>query len=178
MKKQVKYRLNGVSGKVANPLIIALTFHIFSVHSKLLYYLNPELDEKLPFSFLRVDEPTFLALGFALAYSLGTITVLRRSKKWSLVYLYAVLDSIGVLLYYFTEIPLQAGAIYFALYTGTLIISTMYLNKPEYMADQIREMKEKGISQREIAQELNISESKVSRVVNRTKAREKASIGS
>ena len=151
--------------KPINLLIIALTIHIFSVHSRLLYYLNPELDQKPSFSFININEPTVLAMVVALAYSLATLSVVVGSKKKWLIVVYAVLDSLGVLLYYFTEIPLQCGAVYFAIYTGTLILSTIYLNRPEYLSDQILEMKQKGISQREIAQQLFISESKVSRLL-------------
>jgi DNA-binding MarR family transcriptional regulator len=61
------------------------------------------------------------------------------------------------------------GAIYFALYTGILIISTMFLNGPEYLSDRIKDLKEKGITQREIALRLKVSESKVSRIIKRIK---------
>jgi hypothetical protein len=152
-----------------NKLIIALSIHIFSVHCRLLYYLNPEITTKPPFSFLNIDEATVLAMVFALSYSVGTAFVIFISKKRSLILIYGIIDTIGVLLYYFTSIPIHYGAIYFALYTGILISSTMFLNGPEYLADQILEMKEKGITQREAAERLNISESKVSRVLKRTK---------
>lgn len=150
-----------------NILIIALTVHIFSVHARLLYYLNPEIKDKVSFSFIVVNEPTILAMVFALAYSLATVSVIRGAKIKKLLVIFALLDSIGVLLYYFIKIPLYFSAIYFALYTGTLILSAMYFSQPEYLSDQIQEMKEKGISQREIAQQLEISESKVSRVLKR-----------
>jgi hypothetical protein len=152
-----------------NILILALALHIFSVHSRLLYYLNPEIEDKDAFSYIVMNEPTILALVFAVAYSLATVSVIRSARKKGLIAIFAVLDSLGVLLYYFTKIPLHFGAIYFALYTGTLILSSMYLNRPEYLSDQIMEMKEKGISQREIAQQLEISESKVSRLLKRVK---------
>ncbi len=45
-----------------NKLIIALSIHIFSVHCKLLYYLNPEISTKQAFSYLNLDEPTVLAM--------------------------------------------------------------------------------------------------------------------
>ena len=38
--------------KAINILILALALHIFSVHSRLLYYLNPESEDKEPFSFI------------------------------------------------------------------------------------------------------------------------------
>lgn len=148
-------------------LMISLVIHIFSVHSRLLYYMNDEVEDKVAFSFIKLNEPTILAMVFAVAYSLATISVIRGTKKKWLIAIFAVMDSLGVLLYYYTEIHLHFGAIYFALYTGTLILSSMYLSRPEYLSDQIMEMKQKGISQREIAQQLSISESKVSRLLKR-----------
>lgn len=148
-------------------LIIALTIHIFSVHSKLLYYLNPELNVKPAFSFLNFNEPTILAMAFALAYSLATFAVISSTKWKSLILIYAGLDSLGVLLYYFTKIPIYFGAIYFAAYTFVLILSVVYLDTPKYLSEQILGMKRKGVSQREIAQRLKISESKVSRTLKR-----------
>ena len=112
--------------KAINLLMIALTIHIFSVHSKLLYHLNPELEEREAFSFIRLNEPTVLALVFAVAYSLATVSVIRSTKKKRMIVAFAALDSLGVLLYYLTEIPLQFGAIYFAIYTGTLILSSAW----------------------------------------------------
>ncbi|NQU32408.1 MAG: helix-turn-helix domain-containing protein [Bacteroidetes bacterium] len=156
-----------MKSKPINLLIIALTIHIFSVHCKLLYYLNPELDIKPAFTFISFNEPTILAMVFALAYSLATFFVVSSSNRKTLIFIFAFLDSIGVLLYYFTKIPLYLGAIYFALYTGILIISTVYLDNPEYLSDQIFEMKQRGVSQREIAVRLKISESSVSRILKR-----------
>jgi len=98
---------------------------------------------------------------------LATVTVIRSAKNKRIIFVFAVLDSLGVLLYYFTKIPLYFGAIYFAIYTGISILSALYLDSPEYLSDQILVMKEKGIRQRVIARELNISESKVSRLLNR-----------
>ena len=149
--------------KPINLLIIALCFHIFSVNSRLLYYLNPEISIKPPFSFLNFDEPTILAMVFAFSYSLATFVVISSSKKKWLILIFASLDSLGVLLYYYTEISLNYGAIYFSLYTGMLISSAIFLDKGTYLADQIYEMKEQGMTQRQIANRLNISESKVSR---------------
>ena len=127
--------------------------------------MNPEHKEKAPFSFVDFSEQTILAMVFALAYSLATVSVIRSTKNKGLIAMFAVLDSVGVLLYYMTEIPLQLGAIYFAIYTGILIISALYLDRPKYLSDHILEMKEKGISQREIAHQLSISESMVSRLL-------------
>ena len=150
-------------------LIVALTIHIFSVHCRLLYYLNPEVVNKHAFTFLTIDESTLLAMVFALSYSLATAFVIISTKRKTFVILYGILDTLGVLLYYFIAIPMHFGAIYFALYTGILIISTMFLNGPEYLSDRIKDLKEKGITQREIALRLKVSESKVSRIIKRIK---------
>lgn len=167
MKNKLRNTDKSTGVKSLNLLIIALSFHIFAVQSKLLYHLNPDGGDRDPFSFLRIDEQTVTALLFAVAYSLATVTVLSKSKKPKLIWFFAALDSLGMLLYYFTQIPMYFRAVYFAMYTGTLIISTLYLDQPEYLLDQIIEMKEKGVSQREIAQQLDISESKVSRILKR-----------
>lgn len=159
-----------MKSKHFNILIIALSIHIFSVQTRLLYYLNSEISTQQDFSYLNFDEPTILAMVFALAYSVATASVIFITNKKILIFIYGILDSIGVLLYYFADIPIKYGAFYFALYTGILIVSTMYLNGNEYLSDKIIEMKEKGLTQREVAERLNISESKVSRVVNRVKS--------
>ncbi len=125
MNKKTSNANKITSSKPINLLLLALTIHIFSVHSKLLYHLNPELAEHPSFSFGKFDEPTILALVFALAYSLATISVISITRQKKLIFLFAALDSLGVLLYYFTEIPLQFGAVYFAIYTGILILSTI-----------------------------------------------------
>ncbi len=153
-----------------NLLIIALSIHIFSVHCRLLYYINPEISIKPAFSYLTFDEPTILAMVFALSYSVATAFIIYISNRKSLIITYGIIDTIGVLLYYFTKIPIHYGAIYFALYTGVLIISTVFLNGTEYQIDEIRKLKEKGLTQREVAERLNISESKVSRILNRVRS--------
>ena len=146
-------------------LVISLTIHLFSVYSKLLYYLNPEVLSKESFSFIIFNEQTILAMVFALSYSLATFSIVFNAGKRGLIILFGSLDTIGVLLYYFTDIPLYYGAIYFAIYTGALIISTLYLRNPDRLPEQILRMKENGDTQKIIADKLGISESKVSRVV-------------
>lgn len=149
--------------------MLALTLHIFAVNARLLYHLNPEVAEKVGFSFIALNEQTILALVFSLAYSLATVSVLRISRSKKLIAAFVILDPVSVLLYYFINIPLQVGAVYYAIYTGALILTFMNLNQPEYLADQILEMKDKGISQREIANQLKVSESMISRMLKRRK---------
>jgi hypothetical protein len=155
--------------KLFDTLIIALTIHIFSVHAKLLYHLNPEVAEKSGFSFIDLNEQTILAMVFALAYSLATLSVLKGVSNRIIIVVFAILDALAVLLYYNINIQISNSAYYYALYTAVLIYSSLYFNNPEYVTDQILEMKEKGVSQREIARMLNISESKVSRSLKRMK---------
>lgn len=156
-----------MKSKHTNTLIIALTIHVFSVQSKLLFHLNPDGDDKDTFSFFEFNESTILAMLFALSYSLATFFVVNNTKNRNLIYIYAGLDAIGVLLYYYTQIPDHYRAVYFALYTGILILSTIYLDKNDYLADHILELKQKGVSQKEIALQLDISESMVSRILKR-----------
>lgn len=148
-------------------IISFLTIHLFSVYSRLLFYLNPERATEETFSFLHIDEHTILAFIVALSYSTISSLVIFNSDRKGLVILFGILDSIGVLLYYVTDIPLYFGAIYFALYTGVLIISTLYLRKPDGLLEQTIKLKEKGNTQKTIADKLGISESKVSRILNK-----------
>ena len=79
-----------------NKLIIALSIHIFSVHCKLLYYLNPEISIKHAFSYLNLDEPTILAMVFALSYSVATAFVIYTSNRKSLILIYGFIEYFGV----------------------------------------------------------------------------------
>ena len=153
--------------KYLSILMLALAIHIFAVNARLLYHLNPEVNEKVGFSFIDLNEQTILALIFSLAYSSGTVAVLRISKNKKLIAAFIVLDPIAVLLYYFINIPLQIGAVYYAIYTGALIYTFMFLNDTEHLYDKIVEMKKKGYTQRVIGQTLGISESMVSRILSR-----------
>lgn len=106
-------------------LIIILSVHIFSIHAKLLYYLNPEIGNKNPFSFLDLSEPMVLSMIFALSYSMATAFIIYKSNSKRLIIVYAALDALGVLFYYFTFIPIYVTAFYFAIYTFILIGSTI-----------------------------------------------------
>lgn len=136
-------------------LIIILSIHIFSVQTKLLYLLNGGD----VFSFLNVDEPTILAMVFSLSYSIATAIIIYKSQSRRLIMLYAVLDAIGVLLYYFQIIPVAVASFYFAIYTFCIIASTLYLGQ-----------KKEKFSQRKLAEVLNVSESKLSRALKKVSA--------
>jgi len=150
-------------------LIFALTFHVFWVNIKLLYNLNFLQEDSNKFGLDNFSWLYIIAFLLSLSYSIATMSVIRLTRKRDLITTYAVLDGLGVLLYYFEEIPDPVRAVYFAFYTFTLIRSTVFLDNPEYISDQIMEMKDRGITQREIARKLNLSETKVSRIINRNK---------
>lgn len=146
-------------------LIIVLSIHIFSVHTKLLYYLNPEVTEKVGFSFLNMSEPSILSMVFAISYSLATALVIYLTQKKWLILIYAAADGLAVLLYYFTDIPMWISAFYFALYTFFLIASITFLQEPQTIEMKMFGLKAAGYSQKDIARQLNVSESKVSRTL-------------
>ena len=108
-------------------LMIALTIHIFAVQTKLLYHINTEMVKDGKFSFLSIDEFTMLSMVFAISYSLATISVLTKTKNKQLIFFIGFLDAIGVLLYYYKDFPRWLGALFYALYTFTLIISIWYM---------------------------------------------------
>ena len=136
-------------------LITILSIHIFSVQTKLLFLLNGGGGE---FSFITFDEPTILAMVFSMSYSIATAIIIYKSASKRLVILYAMLDGLAVLLYYFTAIPIQAGAVYFAIYTFCIIASTLSMsgNNGNY-------------SQRKLAEILGVSESKLSRGIKKSR---------
>lgn len=110
-------------------LIIVLTVHIFATHTKLLYYINPEVLDKQAFSFLSLNEHTMLSMVFALSYSMATALVIYKvNTKW-IVLAYAALDGLAVLLYYYLAIPTWVSGIYFAVYTTFLISSTFIVKE-------------------------------------------------
>ena len=148
-------------------LIIVLSIHIFSVHTKLLYYLNPEITDKISFSFLNFTEPAILSMVFAVSYSLATALVIYLTQKQWLILTYAIADGAAVLLYYFAEIPMWVSAIYFALYTFFLIASITFLQEPQTIEMKVAFLKKSGYSQKDIAERLNLSESRVSRILTK-----------
>lgn len=136
------------------PLIIILSIHIFSVQTKLLYLLNGGVD----FSYLNITEQTILAMVFSLSYSIATAIIIYKAPTKRMVILYAILDGLAVLLYYFTIIPLWTGSIYFAIYTFCIIASTIALNPTEGTGK---------FSQRKLASILGVSESSLSRGIKK-----------
>lgn len=150
--------------------MISATIHIFSIHTRLLYYINPEKvsGEIPPFSFLQFNERTILSMAIAIMYSLATYQAVTRLRKPILIWVFGILDALGVGLYYYTDIPLDFSKIYFAVYTLAVIITRAYIKPSQDIEEKIVQLKTKGISQKKIAAELNLSESKVSRTIKRT----------
>jgi len=110
-----------------------------------------------------MDEAAILAMIFALSYSIATAFVIYLTKKRWMVMTYAGADGIAVLLYYFTKIPVEVSAFYFALYTFFLIASTTLIKDSETSETKISKLKKSGMTQKDIAMELGVSESSVSR---------------
>lgn len=140
-------------------LVIILSVHIYVVQTKLLTLLNGGGD----FSYLSLDERSILAMVFAISYAAATAIVLYKTKNKRLIILFAGMDAAAVLLYYFTKIPLWVGAFYFSAYTFVIIASTISLG---------RDKKGSRYTQRQLAKELGISESKLSRAVKKVEGRQ------
>lgn len=157
-------------------LVIILSVHLFSVQTKLLYWLNPETTQELKhsFSFLTFDEPSILAMIFALSYSIATAVVIYNTENKRAIIVYAIMDAFGVMFYYFTKIPIVWVSIYFALYTFILIGSIITINsakpkKEKPIAVQMAEMAKEGMNYQQIAEEFNTSTATVSRKINSLK---------
>lgn len=116
-------------------IILFLSAHLFTVHSKLLFHLNPDkLVKELVYKFdstLFGQELIVSTIG-AIAFSLITALILTIFVKYRKVFIisvgsFAFLDGVGVFIYYnitlVEKVFIISGAIYYALYTATIIIS-------------------------------------------------------
>jgi len=116
-------------------IILFLSLHLFTVHSKLLFHINPDkLVQELVYKFdgsLFSQDLIVSTIG-AIAYSLITALILTVFVKYKKVFIitvvsFALLDAVGVFVYYNVTIGqkafLIAGAIYYAIYTGSIIVS-------------------------------------------------------
>lgn len=116
-------------------IIIFLSAHLFTVHSKLLFHINPDkLVKELVYKFngtLFNQELITSTIG-AIAYSLITALILTIFVKFRKVFIFSVcsfalLDGVGVFVYYNVTAREKAfiitGAIYYAIYTAIIIIS-------------------------------------------------------
>jgi len=208
-------------------VILFLSLHLFMVHSKLLFHLNPDkLSKELIYNFdWSLFQKTLLPSTLsALAYAITTaiiLTIFVRFRKVFLISIvaFAVLDGAGVMIYYYVAMPADlfmiTGAVYYSLYTVGIVISLGYfrylnyskdekiyaeidyaikeddiiklretmqqltkedmqpeskMNKNSILDDKILYLRnEKGMSQPKIADELKISQSKVSRTLAKYK---------
>ena len=85
-----------MKGKAFNFLIIVLTVHIFAVQTKILYFLSPELAQKGSFSVMDMNEHAWLAMIFALSYSMATAFIIYLTNKWWIRLVYAIMDGLAV----------------------------------------------------------------------------------
>ena len=135
--------------------------------------MNPEFQDNQwhLFSYLELNEPSVLAMIFALSYSIATAFIIWLTKKRWMILSYAVLDGLAVALYYYSETPLWAKVFYFALYTFFLVASTTFIrdDKSKTIENVVSSMKDSGMSQKEIANETGKSESTISRIIKKIK---------
>lgn len=193
-------------------IVIFLSIHLFVVHSKLLFHLNPDkISEyfEYSFSFELFTKNMLVSTLSAIAYSFITAFILFIFVKYKKVFLlsvisFSLLDGLGVFIYYNTTIQkdlfMKLGSLYYSLYTLFIIFSVgLYRNKVysdeeipglneaikendimqmrdtlkevEYSVNEkskrVKELKKEGLTQKEIAEELNISQSMVSRILNK-----------
>ena len=132
--------------KIANNILLAIlvttiAIHLFGVHSKLLYHLNPDKIRDItgivqPFSFLEVNENNITAIFFGWCYSIATAIILVLSFKSvgllvTIVAIFGGMDGFGVFIYYnITNFDqsylLLFGGLYYGVYTFLIIISAGY----------------------------------------------------
>lgn len=127
-------------------LIGFIAVHLFGVHSKLLFQLNPDKVKTISgnimvFSFNDITENNITAIIFALSYSIATAVILTLSydKKYMLYIItlvFGLLDGAGVFIYYNVKLEnfVIWGSVYYAIYTFIIIISAGYYrlkNEPD-----------------------------------------------
>lgn len=122
--------------------LMFLAAHLLSINIRLFYHLNPDAvllagDKLAPFNWLNfTDQNLITAFVFAVPYSIITVVAIKMLNLKSrfqivqflpVLYL-AVLDGAGTMLYYTIkrgqegwETFFQAGAIYYAVYTFTIV---------------------------------------------------------
>lgn len=203
-------------------IIIFLSIHLFITHSKLLFHLNPDNTIEYlnyTFSFDLFSQDLIVPTLSALAYSLITALILTIFVKYKSVFLisvisFAILDGLGVFVYYNVSIQknlfIIIGSAYYALYTIFIIVSLgmfrnliykdeklnnkidnaiiesdvmqlrdnvnnimnnepTLVNDKYILEDNVMSLRRAEWSQSKIAKELNISQSKVSRILKKYK---------
>ncbi len=176
-----------------NISLLFLAIHLFGVHSKLLYHINPDTESIGIFSFLDMSEPNIISMLFALAYSLITVLIIKIVQiesvrifyRFSPFLLFGILDALGVLIYYYVDMQnfQTISAIYYSLYTFCIVGGlgayrilidakemeeiTTYENS-ENTSRILRNIMESGVFERQknLAQAAGISESKLSKYLN------------
>lgn len=158
------------ANKIKIAIISAIAVHIYGVHAKLLYAINPDKGEAFKdtiYSFIQLNEPTITTQIFALVYAIATAGILilysEHIWKYAATITFAILDGAGMLIYYNTEIDKLFtifSSSYYALYTIAIIVFVGLHSrlKDVYkdMDDVITTFKESGMSDKEISKQLNI----------------------
>jgi hypothetical protein len=170
-------------------IVIFLSAHLFGIHARLLWHLNPDKiiteGANLVFSFGNFSENNITSLVFAGAYSVATVLILvmfDAKKKLNVAFMivYALLDGAGVMLYYNTKITdlTTVGSVYYACYTIVIFLAVGFLKfiehrepqeapkiGPELTTEQkVLELLKEGKKQAQIAQELGVSQPYVSKI--------------
>lgn len=153
--------------------LIFLSIHLFTVHSKLIFHANPDnLSGHQAFSYLNLSEQMIISVIISLSYSVITVILIMLLSNLKKIYIlfiiwFAILDGIGVFIYYYYPERLALfSSIYYAIYTFS-IIACFGL----YRYDEIKTRTKSDIirkyTQKQLAKEIGVSESLVSKVKNK-----------
>lgn len=145
-------------------IVLFLSIHLFTVHSKLLFGINPDnLIDELTYNFnLGLFSQNYIVSTLsAIAYSLITALILTIFVKFNKVFLiavtsFALLDGIGVFIYYNTiiegNIYIICGAVYYALYTMFIIISLGWFRNLTYKDIELNKNIDNAVSESDVIQ--------------------------
>jgi hypothetical protein len=133
-------------------IILFLSVHLFTVHSKLLFHINPDkLVQELTYIFNKTlfNQDLIVSTIGAIAYSLITALILTIFVRYRVVFIitiasFALLDGLGVFVYYNVTIGEKLfvifGAIYYAIYTASIIVSLSLFRYLGYKNEDLIEL--------------------------------------
>jgi uncharacterized membrane protein len=168
--------------KITDMILVGIAAHLMYSNSMLL--IDREILVKGSISFFEIA----IMILFASSYSVVTALSLRKLRKLIFVLFFALLDGIAVYLRInvYQEYFVIIVAIFFAVYTFYIILIAYILERQENnikkkepeskqepeiknIESKILKLKEAGISQKEIAVNLGVSESKICRILKKLK---------
>jgi hypothetical protein len=127
---QVNNSKDSRGGMALNIGLLFLCIHLFAVHSKLLFHLNPDNTLNINvFDFTKLGVENVIAMVVSMSYSIMTVIIIKSiampfRERWNfaIIAFFGLMDGWGVFLYYVVlENYKVYASIYYAIYTFSII---------------------------------------------------------